>query len=333
MKKSKVLVTGSAGFLGSSMCYELLKNGYEVIGLDSYQNSNETNTKKLDEIFKDSYKFYEINLANQLDLLIDIFKIEKPETVIHFAAEKSVNISKKQPIYYWENNLYSTINIVKAMNCIECSKFIYSSSAAVYGNSTNTPVKEDNFLNPISPYAQTKLACEMFIKDISNNKDFKSIILRYFNPVCSHLDQVIHDDLEKDECSLIQEIVKTALGKNKTLKIFGSEYDTNDGTCERDYIHTQDLLDAHFKSMEYLDKIKETLVINVGTGKPVSILELVRIFENENKVEINYEFDKKRDGDITTSYADVSKINRELGWKSKRDISDIVIDAWKPFKI
>ncbi len=331
MKKNKILVTGSAGFLGGSMCFELLKNNHKVVGLDSYQNSNQTTTKKIKDIFKDSFKFYQIDLSNNPGLLNDIFIDEKPNIVIHFAAEKSVINSKDMPFHYWKNNLYSTVNLIEAMHISKCSNLIYSSSAAVYGNNINQPIKEDALLNSITPYSNTKLASEMFIKDISKKGELNSIILRYFNPVSSHSDQIILEDLKDKDSTLMQEIIKTAIGINKNLKIYGSDYDTPDGTCIRDFIHVQDLIEAHFESMYIVNEIEGSIVMNVGTGQPISVLELVKAFENYNNIKINYIFEARRADEISTSFASVSYIKEKLGWTAKRDIKDMVIDSWKPY--
>ena len=332
MKNNKILITGTAGFLGGSLAYELLKKSFNVVGIDNYSNSDGSNTKKLEKYFGSSFKFYELDLSNELSLMKKVFLEEQPEAVIHFAAKKSTIGSKKAPLQYWKNNLNSTINVIDAMESIGCKKLIYSSSAAVYGESESPPANELDHLFPMTPYSSTKMASEMFIKDLCQNGDIKAIILRYFNPVCSHLDQVITENLSQEDSTLMQEIIKTALGKNKILKIFGSDFDTKDGTCERDFIHTQDVLDAHYVSMSNFQNFEKSLTLNVGTGISVSVLELIKAFEKNNKIKINYEFCKKREGEISKSYADISFINKKFGWAAKKNIKDMVIDAWTPFK-
>ena len=267
MKNNKILITGSAGFLGGSLAYELLKKKFDVIGVDNYINSDESNTEKLKKYFEKSFKFYELDLSKNFSSIEQVFLNEKPELVIHFAAEKSTILSKKAPLHYWKNNLCSTINIIDAMKSINCQKLIYSSSAAVYGESESPPANELDHLLPLTPYSNTKMASEMVINDVCQNGDLKAIILRYFNPVCSHLDQVIIDNLGHKESTLMQEIIKTALETNKILKIFGSNFDTKDGTCERDFIHTQDLLDAHCLSINNFNNFEKSLILNIGTNK------------------------------------------------------------------
>tara|TARA_X000001036_G_scaffold246025_1_gene229400 strand:- start:2433 stop:3425 length:993 start_codon:yes stop_codon:yes gene_type:complete len=326
-----ILVTGSAGFLGSPLSFNLLQMGHKIIGVDNYLNSNDQSTKILKKYFKDGFIFYNFNLANNIYKLDQVFLKHKPDLVVHFAALKSVEESLNKPELYWENNVQSTKNILNSMANYSCNKIIYSSSAAVYGNQKIQPIKEDQLLNPISVYAKTKASCEKIIKEANANFKIDGISLRYFNPIGFHSSNLFKDKLIEDEGSIINEIIKVALNKNKTLKIYGKEYSTKDGTCERDFIHIDDLLDAHEKSIAFITKFKGYEVFNVGTGNAVSIIDLVNNFIEHNQVTVNYKFFDRRDGDVQTSYADIKKINSMMNWKSKKGLKDMVQDSWRAY--
>ena len=331
IKNMNILVTGSAGYLGSPLCFNLLEIGHKIIGIDNYSNSNEDNTNKLSKYFKDRFVFYKLDLASNISELRKVFSKHKPDIVVHFAALKSVNESYDHPELYWNNNVRSTENIINTMSKFNCNKIIYSSSAAVYGNQDIQPIKEDECLNPISVYAETKVACEKLVQDANINHKIDGISLRYFNPIGFHSSKLFKESFEDGVGSLMNEIIKTALDKNKVLKINGADYETNDGTCERDFIHIDDLLNAHEKTVSFILEFKGYDVFNVGTGKAVSIIELVNSFIKHNQVNINYEFSGKRKGDIQSSYADVKKISDIVNWKSNKTLEDMVKDAWTAY--
>ena len=331
IKTVNILVTGSAGYLGSPLCFDLLELGHNVVGIDNYIASNDQNTIKLKKYFKDKFSFYNHDLSKSITELNRIFSSHKPDIVVHFAALKSVKESIINPDLYWKNNVQSTENILKTMELSSCKKIIYSSSAAVYGNQDFQPIKETANLQPISVYAETKIACERLVEDYCRKHKINGISLRYFNPIGKHQSDLFRDTLKEVDGSLMNEIIKTSLDSNKTLKIYGKNYKTNDGTCERDYIHIIDLLDAHKKSINYIDKFSGYKAFNIGTGRPVSVIDLVNAFSKYNNVELNYEFTRKREGDVRSSYADVSKIFNELNWKSQKTLKDMVIDSWKAY--
>ncbi len=331
IKSKNILVTGSAGYLGSPLCFDLLSLGHTVIGIDNYISSSDKNTKKLQELFKDKFNFHKIDLSKDIYDLNEIFSMHKPNCVVHFAALKSVDESEKNPQLYWENNLCSTENIINSMKSFNCKKIVYSSSAAVYGNQANQPIKEDATLCPISVYAKTKVACEELIKDSNKKFGIDGISLRYFNPIGSHQSGIFIDELKSDNKSLMNEVLRVALDNNKILNIYGKDYETVDGTCERDYIHITDLLNAHEKTINFINSLEGYEVFNVGTGKAISIIDLINTFVEQNKVKINYKFVNKRIGDVESSYADVSKIESILKWKSKKTLKDMVKDSWKAY--
>ena len=331
IKTMNIVVTGSAGFLGSPLCFNLLSSGHVVIGIDNYAASNEENTKKLKGSFEDKFSFYQLDLEKDISELNKLFRKHKPDCVVHLAALKSVHESEKNPKLYWKNNVHSTENILNSMKNFNCKKIIYSSSAAVYGNQDIQPIREDANLRPISVYAETKIACEKLIQEANIEFGISGISLRYFNPIGSHESGMFNDTLKDDGGSLMNEIVRTALDKSRILSIYGKDYGTNDGTCERDYIHVTDLLDAHEKSIDFIHEFNGYEVFNVGTGKAVSIINLIDSFIEQNKIKLNYKFAKNRVGDVESSYADVTKIQDMLNWKSKKTLKDMVKDSWKAY--
>ena len=326
-----ILLTGSAGFLGAPLAYDLLNIGHKIIGIDSYVNSSPENTLKLEEGFKENFTFYKLDIASDSSAVDEIFIKHKPDLVMHLAALKSVQESITNPDLYIKNNIISTTNIINSMKSYNCKKIIYSSSAAVYGNQEIQPIIENTNLKPISTYADTKLACEELIKDACNLGCFDGISLRYFNPIGFHSSNLFKEFLDEKNGTIMQEIIKVALKRNKSLKIYGNEYPTQDGTCERDFIHIDDLMDAHVKSIDYINSFTGYDVFNVGTGNPVTILNLTKSFIQHNKISINYEFIKRKPGDVISSYADASKINKIMKWKSKRNLKDMVKDSWIPY--
>ncbi len=327
----KILVTGSSGLIAAPLCYELMQNGHHVIGIDNYINSSTDNTQTLISSFSENFNFYEFDISSDYTKLNTVFKNHRPDTVIHLAALKSVQESMLKAEKYWKNNINSTINILNSMKDMDCNQIIYSSSAAVYGNQEFQPVKENVRLKPVSVYGETKVECEALIAKASKENNIKAISLRYFNPVGIHSSNLFHDAITNDKGSIMQEIIKSALDKNTVLEIFGNTYPTKDGTCERDFIHIEDLIDAHIKSMNFIENNLGHHVFNVGTGNAISILELLKAFIKYNKIPIDYIFTNKKYGDIHRSYADVSDIKRRLNWQSKKSLKHMVEDSWKQY--
>lgn len=330
-KQMSIVITGSAGYIGTPLAYELLNMGYKIIGIDNYVNSNSKNTEKLKQDFIKNYKFYNLDIALEPSKLNAIFLQHKPELVIHLAALKSVQESISSPDLYKNNNINSTINILDSMSLHDCKKIIYSSSAAVYGDQKIQPIHENVVLNPSSPYAYTKLLCEKIINNACDQNNINGISLRYFNPIGYHTSKLFSDELTEDVGSIMQQIIKVALGRDKFLNIYGSDYSTKDGTCERDFIHIEDVLDAHIKSIKYINSSNGHEIFNIGTGLPISILKLINCFIKKNNIPINYKFTGRKLGDIESCYANVEKINKKMRWKASKDIEDMVIDAWNVY--
>lgn len=339
-----VLLTGGLGFIGSHICIHLLKLNYNVIIIDDLSNSK---IEKIDfllqfmkqnDILPCKLKFFKNNIFD-LNILEHIFFNYNINTVIHLAAFKSVSESIKLPLDYYNNNISGTIHLLKIMEKYKCFNFIFSSSATVYGNS-NPPYFEDSTETGIgitNPYGQTKFMQEVILKDLCNsNPNWNIVCLRYFNPV-SHIFNELKEDPNGIPNNLFPYILKVYKGELKQLTIFGNDYDTPDGTCIRDFIHVDDLGNAHafvcnFFNLDNNDidiengtkKLNGFNVFNVGTGKGISVKELINAFESVNNVKINYTFGSRRNGDLPVSTANVDKIYDQLGWKSKYDIYDMV---------
>lgn len=327
----KILVTGSSGLIAAPLCYELMKNGNHVIGIDNYINSSSKNTQTLNSNFSENFTFYNLDLSSDCTKLNTVFKNHRPDAIIHLAALKSVQESMSQSKKYWENNINSTNNILNSMEEINCNKIIYSSSAAVYGNQEVQPVKENSRLKPVSVYGKTKVECEKLISDAVKKNNINAVSLRYFNPVGMHSSKLFKETIGNEKGSIMQEIIKSALDKETILEIYGDTYPTNDGTCERDFIHIEDLIDAHIKSIDFIEHNVGHHVFNVGTGNAISIHKLIKAFIKYNRVPVNYIFTNKKHGDIHTSFADTSRIKKNLNWQSQKSLEDMVKDSWKQY--
>lgn len=324
-----ILLTGGLGYIGSHCAVQLLKLKYKVIIID-----NTTNTNVLKFIYNETGikpKFYNINMCNYHNLN-NVFNENKIDAVIHLANYKSVSASIREPILYYENNLIATINLINIMTIYKVKKLIFSSSATVYGlNSTEQKAFSENDetgKNLTNPYGKTKYIQEMMLKDLFNaDNTWTIIILRYFNPIGALLN--LGENLQGE--NLMPILLSTLLKPNKEILIYGSDYETIDGTCERDFIHIMDLVDGHIKCLQTIN-INGLYIYNLGTGKPTSVLSFIKTFNNVNKTDIKIKFTDRRPGDIATSYADVSKINTELNWHAKYTISDMCRDSYQAFK-
>ena len=242
---------------------------------------------------------------------------------MHFAGLKAVGESQEKPMLYWENNLNSTFNLVKYMSNRKIKKLIFSSSATVYGNNTNQPLSEENNIFPVSCYGSTKIANEYFLKDISSGNTIDVIALRYFNPVGCHEDKKIYEEIDQFPNNLMPRVIRTAKGIDKKLIVFGDDYPTPDGTGERDYIHIEDLVEAHIKSIKKIENMSGYSFYNIGTGSKHSVKELIRTFEDVNSIAIPYEISQRREGDVAICYADPAKAKEELEWEAIYDLKNV----------
>ena len=339
---NSILVTGGAGFIGSHTSLLLLEKGFVIFILDSFVNSSEKQIHKLLSILNNkgidtNEKIYVIkgDIRNSADIE-KVFLMSKKvnkniEAVIHFAGLKSVFDSMLQPIKYWENNLLGTINLLRIMKKYNCTNIVFSSSATVYKNKSNKLLNENDYCEPINTYGQTKLSIEKFLNDIYQSEPLKWRIacLRYFNPAgCHESGQLGEEPIGKPN-NLYPLITRVANGILDKIKIFGSDWPTNDGTAIRDYIHVMDLAEGHCLVLEHLlDNKPQIITLNLGTGKGTSVLDLIRIFEKVNNVDIPFVFEDRRIGDNAFVVADNSLAKSILNWIPKKTIKDICRDGW-----
>ena len=321
----KVLVTGGCGYIGSHTVCELLKNNYEVVIIDNFSNSKKDVMTKIETLTGKSAKLYVGDVCDK-SLLEEIFSKEKIEAVIHFAGYKAVGESVQKPLMYYENNLISTLYLLEIMNKYNCKKFIFSSSATVYGTPKELPIKESFPLSTTNPYGTTKLMIEMMLKDIYKaNPDMSITILRYFNPIGNEETGLLGESPNGIPNNLMPYIVRVATGKLECLSVFGDDYDTKDGTEVRDYIHVVDLAKGHVLALE---RAKDLSIYNLGTGEGYSVLDLVKTFERVNNVKVNYKIVGRRAGDIAACYADNTKAREELGFSPSKTLEDMCRDSY-----
>ena len=329
----KVLVTGGCGYIGSHTIVDLLDNGFDVISVDNNVNSDIKVLDGIREITGKQVKNYTVDLCDKEKTRM-IFQNEDLDAVIHFAALKSVNESVNQPLLYFSNNLNSLINVLECCKEFGVNKFIFSSSCSVYGNAKDLPVTEESpFEEAECAYARTKQMGEQIIQDFAQaHASFNSILLRYFNPAGAHESGLIGEDPCNVSTNLVPVITETAVGKRKEMTVNGTDYNTRDGSCVRDYIHVMDIATAHTKAYQYLcgKKVsKQTDVFNLGIGEGVSVLEAIAAFEKTTGQNLNYKIGPRREGDVEAIYANLDKASNTLGWKPSRNIDDIMKSAWK----
>jgi len=299
----KILVTGGIGYIGSHTVVELINAGYEPIIIDNLSNSSESALDRIEIITGKKPKFYKKDLTKLEDIEV-VLDEEEISSVIHFAALKAVGESVLKPLKYYCNNVIGTLNLLRVMKSHSINDIVFSSSATVYGNPKSNPILEDFPLSTTNPYGATKLIIENILKDIhKTNPDFNVGILRYFNPIGAHESGLIGESLDGIPNNLLPYITKVAIGELKYLNVFGSDYDTHDGTGVRDYIHITDLAFGHLKALKKLKDKPGILTVNLGTGNGYSVLDLVKAFEKASDITIPYKFIDRRTGDIATCYA------------------------------
>jgi len=322
-----ILVTGGAGYIGSHTSIALLKAGYSVIIADNFFNSRPEMIQKIEQLAGKKVIFYEVDVTNE-QAVNQIFIHHQIDGIIHFAGLKAVGESVKKPLEYYYNNVLSTLVLAKACHKYGVDKFVFSSSATVYGDNKVPFVETMDLLPTTNPYGETKVMSERILTDFGKvNPNFSVSLLRYFNPVGAHESGLIGEAPNGIPNNLMPYIGQVAKGKLERLRVFGNDYPTVDGTGVRDYIHVMDLAEAHVAALEHLTP--GVNIYNLGTGKGTSVLELVKAFEDANGITIPYEVVARRPGDIAECYADVSKAKRELGWEAKRDIVTMCRDAWR----
>lgn len=328
----KILVTGGAGFIGSHTVVELHNAGFEPVIIDNLYNSNLNVLEGIKKITGKEFPFYEID-CNDADQVRALFEKEKFDGVIHFAAYKAVGESVEKPLNYYENNLISLLVLLRAMKEFHVDKFVFSSSCTVYGQPEQLPVTESTPRLPAnSPYGNTKAIAEDIIRDhVHSRPDLKAISLRYFNPIGAHETSLIGELPNGVPSNLVPFITQTAAGLRKSLTVFGSDYNTPDGTCIRDFIHVVDLAKAHVKALDLLESQTESNyydVFNVGTGEGYTVLQLINTFEEVNGVKLNYTIGPRREGDVEQIYAQSDKVNNVMKWHAEKSMAEALRDAW-----
>tara|TARA_Y100001954_G_scaffold120114_1_gene129335 strand:- start:206 stop:1207 length:1002 start_codon:yes stop_codon:yes gene_type:complete len=325
MNKKNILVTGGAGYIGSHTLVELNDSGYKPIVVDNLSNSLLNNIKGAEQLIKSKIDFYEVDCTD-FERMDKVFKEQKIDAVIHFAAFKSVEESVRQPDKYFSNNIGSLETLIDLMNSHNVNNIIFSSSCNVYGTPEFLPVNElAPFRKAESPYGETKQLCEKLIE----KSEINSVSLRYFNPVGSHHSCLIGDCSADKPNNLVPIICEVASGKRNSMQIFGNDYNTHDGTCIRDYVHVVDLAKAHVMAVNHiLNNTKIKTAYNLGVGKGVSVREVIDTFQKVNKLKISYELGPRRAGDIEKIYSDNTKINDELGWFPVMSFESALETAW-----
>lgn len=327
-----VLVTGGSGYIGSHTLVELANKNYDFIVYDNLSNSIKESIKRVEKIIGKNIIFIEGDIRDSKKL-VDLFSTYSIDSVIHFAGLKAVGESVEKPLEYYDNNVIGTLKLLEVMKEFKCKKLVFSSSATVYGDPKNIPIKE-NFPTgqTTNPYGTSKYIIERILKDlyISDNS-FKIVILRYFNPVGAHESGIIGEDPNGKPNNLMPYISQVAIGKREYLSVFGSDYDTYDGTGVRDYIHVVDLSKAHVKAIDYLNSLKvnkEPIISNIGTGKGYSVLDVIKTFEKVSGKKIPFKLVSRRAGDIARCYANSSYAKEIFGWETTKTLEDMCKDSW-----
>ncbi len=327
-----ILVTGGLGYIGSHTVVELLNNNFEVVIIDDLSNSEKFILKNIEEVSGKKPVFYPFDLKRK-ELLKQVFDAHKIDGCIHFAAYKAVGESQEKPVDYYENNLFSLINLLQEFKERNISNFIFSSSCTVYGQADKMPIDEETVLKlPESSYGKTKQMGEEILKDFATAHQKKITLLRYFNPIGAHPTAKLGELPIGIPNNLVPYVMQTAAGIREKLSVWGDDYPTEDGTAVRDYIYVVDLAKAHVKALQKLINSTQNTQIdiyNLGTGKGSSVLEVVHAFEKANDVNVPYQICERRAGDITIAYANADKAERELGWKADTTLEEALRTTWQ----
>ena len=336
-QRGKILVTGGCGYIGSHTIVDLTANGFDVVSIDNNMRSKALTTQRIEAITGRQIQNHVVDLCDKNETKEIFEQAGNIQGIIHFAALKSVPESVQKPLLYFRNNLDSLINLLELAEEYGVKDFVFSSSCSVYGNTTDLPVTEQTSISPAeSPYARTKQIGEDIIRDFAKVSNGRFILLRYFNPVGAHESGKLGEDTTDVITAVIPRITGTAIGKFKEFTVFGSDYDTRDGSCIRDYIHVSDIANAHTKALQYLQESNATknfkeqgpLVLNLGTGNGVTVLEAIQSFERVSGEKLNWKLGPRRAGDVVSIYANNNKARTLLGWEIKRDLDTMMRTAW-----
>ena len=324
----KVLVTGGAGYIGSHTCVELLNAGHEIVIVDNFVNSKPEALESIRRITGRDFAFVEADLRDRL-AINRVFDEHEIDGVIHFAGLKAVGESVAKPLEYYDNNLNGFIVLAETMRDHGVRRFVFSSSATVYGMNNPVPFREDYPTSATNPYGYTKVMIEQMLRDIAHaDPEWRVCLLRYFNPIGAHESGLIGEDPNGIPNNLLPYVAQVAAGKLPELTVFGNDYDTPDGTGVRDYIHVVDLALGHLAALNYVQDHAGVEAINLGTGQGTSVLEIVAAFERASGRKVPYRIAARRPGDIASCYADTEKAARLLGWRATRNIDDMCRDSW-----
>jgi UDP-glucose 4-epimerase len=319
----RVLVTGGLGYIGSHTCVLLAENGHELVVVDNLSNSKPVVRERLRELTGKPVEFHRADLRERAAL--DQAFRGPVDAVIHFAGLKAVGESVEKPLLYYDNNVGGTLKLLDAMAAHGVKRIVFSSSATVYGDPERLPLTEDHPLRPTNPYGENKAE----IEHILETSEVEYAALRYFNPIGAHPSGRIGEDPRGIPNNLMPYVAQVAVGKRPTLRVWGSDYPTADGTGVRDYIHVMDLARGHLAALEYLNKANKPITANLGTGRGYSVLEVVRAFEGASGKRVPLDFQARRPGDVAASYADASLAARELRWQAELNLNDMCRDAWR----
>ena len=324
-----ILLAGGAGYIGSHTAVELLAAGHDVVIGDDYCNSCAEAVNRVEEVSGKKVVSYEADVKDKAAMTM-IFKENKIDCVIHFAGLKAVGESVQKPIEYYRNNIDTTLTLLECMREAGVKKFVFSSSATVYGEENDIPYIETMKRGSCSnPYGWTKVMMEEILEDAAKaDEDLTVVLLRYFNPIGAHESGRMGEDPQGIPNNLMPYIAQVAVGRRDHLTVYGGDYPTKDGTCRRDYIHVMDLANGHLKAVEYAADHKGVEVFNLGTGTPYSVLEIIHAFESANDIKIKYEIGERRAGDLPEFWANSEKAEKVLGWKTKRTLEDMCRDTW-----
>lgn len=328
----RILVTGGCGYIGSHTLVDLIQNGFEVVSIDNNSRSTEWLLTGVEKITGKNVENYKVDLCD-LDAVKEVFRKQKIDGVIHFAAYKAVDESVKEPLLYYRNNFASLVNLLDCIKEFSIPYFVFSSSCSVYGDVEKMPVTEDTLLaEPKSPYGRTKKVGEEIIKDFAKSCDTRFILLRYFNPVGAHPSALIGEIPFGAPTNLVPAITQFAAGRLPALRVYGSEYTTRDGSCVRDFVHVCDIAAAHTLAVKRLSRVAgEALsveIYNLGTGNGVTVFETIKAFEKVTGIQLNYQLAPARDGDVIAIYANNDKARNNLGWKPLFRLEEMMKTAW-----
>jgi len=324
-----ILITGGAGYIGSHTAVELMQQGHRVVIVDNLCNSSLKVLERLRTLCGDRFDFVQADVRDA-SALNTVFSQHAIEGVIHFAGLKAVGESVAQPLRYFDNNLGSTLTLLQAMDRAGVRQLVFSSSATVYGDPEQVPITESARLQATNPYGRTKLMCEDMLRDLqASDPRWQVAILRYFNPVGAHESGLIGEAPNGPPNNLMPYITQVAVGQREYLSIFGQDYPTPDGTGVRDYIHVVDLAQGHLAALRYLQTQQRSITVNLGTGRGVSVKELVDCFEQVNGVRVAHRYVERRPGDVAACWADTTLAQNALGWCAQRDVAQMCRDAWQ----